>query len=164
VQTHPVSPEGGFLVEKLIKAAATGLGLGHVPVAPGTAGTLLGIPLFLLFSPLSPPVYLAVLLGCTGAAFWITGRAERIFQEKDSQKIVLDEVVGFLWTMSFISPTPSHLAAGFLLFRLLDIVKPFPAGFLQRKAPGGYGVVLDDVAAGIYGSILLHLAIRVFGF
>jgi phosphatidylglycerophosphatase A len=163
VQTHPVSPEGGFLVKKLIKAAATGLGLGYFPVAPGTAGTLLGIPLFLVFSPLSPPIFLAVLFGCTWGAFWITGRAERVFQEKDSQKIVLDEIVGFLWTMSFISPTPAHLAAGFLLFRLLDITKPFPAGLLQRKAPGGYGVVLDDVAAGIYGNILLHLAIGVFG-
>ncbi|MGV8079152.1 MAG: phosphatidylglycerophosphatase A [Syntrophales bacterium] len=164
MQTHPVSPEGGFLIEKLIKAAATGLGLGYVPVAPGTAGTLLGIPLFLVLYPLSPPIFLAALIGCTGSAFWITGRAERIFQEKDSQKIVLDEIIGFLWTMGFISPTPAHLAAGFLLFRLLDITKPFPAGFLQRKAPGGYGVVLDDVAAGIYGNILLHLAIRVFGF
>jgi phosphatidylglycerophosphatase A len=163
VQTHPVSPEGGFLVEKLIKTAATGLGMGYFPVAPGTAGTLLGIPLFLALSPLPPPIFLAVLLGCTWGACWIAGRAERIFGEKDSQKIVLDEIIGFQWTMGLLSPTPAHLAAGFLLFRLLDITKPFPAGLCQRRVPGGYGVVLDDVVAGIYGNLLLHLAIRAFG-
>lgn len=163
MQTHPVSPEGGFLVEKLIKAAATGFGLGHVPVAPGTAGTLLGIPLFLVLSPLPPPAYLAVLLGCTGGACWIAGRAEAILGEKDSPKIVIDEIVGYLWTMALLSPTPAHLAVGFLLFRLLDITKPFPAGLIQRRVPGGCGVVLDDVAAGIYGNLLLNLLIRAFG-
>jgi phosphatidylglycerophosphatase A len=163
VQTHPVSPEGGFLVEKLIKAAATGLGLGYAPVAPGTAGTLLGIPLFLALSPLLPPLFLAVLLGFTWVACGICGKAETIFREKDSPKIVLDEIIGFQWTMALLSPTPAHLAAGFVLFRLLDIAKPFPAGFIQRRVPGGYGVVLDDVAAGIYGNFLLRLAIGTFG-
>ncbi len=83
-----------------------------------------------------------------------------IFGQHDSPRIVVDEWAGFLWTMLFIPPTLLHVVAGLLLFRFFDIVKLFPANVFQDRLPGGYGVVMDDVAAGVYANIGLHLLIR----
>jgi phosphatidylglycerophosphatase A len=88
---------------------------------------------------------------------YVSGEAERIFREKDAQQIVIDEIAGIQWTMLFITPTLIHVAAGFILFRLFDIAKPFPVNLCQSRLPGGWGVVGDDVAAGIYGLILMHI-------
>ena len=92
-------------------------------------------------------------------AVYICGEAEKIFQVKDSQKIVLDEIVGLQFTCFMISPTPAHVIAAFALFRLFDIFKPFPVGLCQ-ELPGGCGVVADDVAAGVYANVVLLLAIH----
>jgi phosphatidylglycerophosphatase A len=96
----------------------------------------------------------------TFLAFYASGEAERIFQEKDSSRIVIDEWAGFLWTMFLVSPTASHLLGGVALFRFFDIVKIFPANFFQKRLSGGLGVVMDDVAAGIYANIVLHVLSR----
>lgn len=94
---------------------------------------------------------------------YISGEAEKIFREKDSQRIVIDEIAGLQWTMLFITPTLIHVIAGFVLFRLFDIMKPFPVNLCQSRLPGGWGVVGDDVAAGIYSFIILQI-ISYYGF
>lgn len=90
-------------------------------------------------------------------SFKIAGEAERIFGKKDCRVIVIDEVVGVFFTMFLFPPTLFYLIAGFLLFRVFDILKPFPAGWIDRKISGGPGVVLDDIVAGIYANLSLHM-------
>jgi phosphatidylglycerophosphatase A len=134
----------------LIKLLATGCGSGYSPVAPGTAGTMAGVLLYFLLAFLPGSVYFFSLL-----VF-----AEVIFGKKDPPCIVIDEVAGLLWTMLFVSPTIPGVIIGFILFRFFDIVKPFPVRLLQDKLPGGYGVVGDDVMAGIYSNLALQALIR----
>jgi phosphatidylglycerophosphatase A len=131
--------------------------LGYSPIAPGTAGSLLGIILYIPLSYLLPIYYALFLLSASLLSFKIAGEAERIFGKKDCQFIVIDEVVGVFFTMFLFPPTLFYLSAGFLLFRVFDIVKPFPAGWFDRKISGGPGVVLDDIVAGIYANIGLHI-------
>ena len=145
-----------------IKSFASGLGLGYSPVAPGTAGSLLGIPLFLLISSFSWPLYLLTAVAFSCLAMVISDHAERLFNEKDCPRIVIDEIAGMLFTFFLISPTILHIVLGFLLFRFFDIVKPFPVNWLQNNLPGGIGVVADDIAAGVYANIVL--LVLVYGF
>jgi phosphatidylglycerophosphatase A len=137
-----------------------GFGSGLAPVAPGTVGTLVGVPFFFMFSALTWPVYLLLLLVFTALAVYLAQAAERIIGKKDAPSIVIDEITGFLWTMFYTPPTVGCIVGGFLLFRFFDIVKPFPVRKLQDKLPGGYGIVGDDVMAGIYGNLTLHILIK----
>ena len=140
-----------------IKAWATGFGLGYIPGAPGTYGTLLGMPLFLLLSGLTWWSYLLTLVGFIFFSIWVSGFAGMFFGEHDSQKIVIDEVAGYLVTMMLIPPYWLYLVIGFVIFRVLDVIKPWPACYFDRRMENGFGVVLDDVAAGLYACGLLHL-------
>lgn len=138
-------------------ALATGLYAGYIPVAPGTFGTVVAIPLcFLLslFGPLEGVVFVGIFVG---VAIWISGQAEKIFQKKDSGFIVIDEMAGFLVTLYCIPMTLENLVAGFLLFRIMDIAKPFPIKRLEADLPGGWGVVGDDVLAGVYANVVLRV-------
>jgi phosphatidylglycerophosphatase A len=143
--------------------AATGLGSGYAPLAPGTAGTIVAIPLYLMFSLFSWPLYLLSSLAFTCLACIMAGEAERIYREKDPPRVVIDEIAGFLWTMFLVTPTAAHVIGGFILFRVFDIVKPFPARTVQDRLPGGYGIVGDDLVAGIYGNAALAVLIKFFG-
>jgi phosphatidylglycerophosphatase A len=149
------------LDEKLIKILATGFGSGFFPKAPGTAGTVVAIPVYLLLSSLAWPLYFVTAAAFTFLAVYVSQEAEKLYNEKDWQGIVIDEIAGFLWTMFLVAPTFLHIALGFIVFRFFDIVKIFPADYFQRKLPGGYGVVGDDVAAGIYGNIVVQILIRI---
>ena len=142
------------------KLLATGFGSGYAPGAPGTAGTVVGVLLYLLLAYLPWPVYLLFLLVFTATAVYLAGEAEVIFGQKDHPCIVIDEVVGFLWTMFCVPSTIPGVILGFILFRFFDIVKPFPVRLLQDKLPGGYGVVGDDVLAGIYSNLALQVLIK----
>jgi phosphatidylglycerophosphatase A len=144
------------LKEKAIRFLACGFGLGLSPVAPGTFGTLVGIPVCLLCLPLSWFWRLLVVLALMALAIYISGRAEEIYSKKDDQRIVIDEIIGFQITMLPVMITALHLCAGFVLFRIFDIWKPFPVNNLQRL-PGGWGIVLDDVGAGIYAGLVLFI-------
>jgi len=144
-------------MRRLALLLATWWGVGYVPRAPGTAGTVAAIPFFLLLSLLPLSVYLPCVLGIGLVACWAAGEAERIFQEQDSQRIVIDEAVGFLVTMTALPPSWPYLIGGFCLFRCFDILKPPPIRLIERKVKGGYGVVLDDVLAGIYAHISLRI-------
>jgi phosphatidylglycerophosphatase A len=130
--------------------------LGYAPVASGTVGSLAAIPLFLYTASLqrlSPALTVAALAAATLIACWIAGRAEEILQEHDSHAIVLDEVVGYLAATLFLAPSWQHALVAFFLFRALDVVKLFPADYIDERFPGGYGVVLDDVVSGIYANV-----------
>ena len=139
---------------------STWWGTGYSPVASGTVGTLAAIPLYLILAGLPIPYYLLSLISLTIFSCWVSGRAEAIFNEKDSGKIVIDEVVGYLVTMTGVSLTLPAMILGFFLFRFFDIVKVPPANIIDRRLKNGFGVVMDDVVAGIYACLLLHLTLR----
>lgn len=143
-----------------IRLLATWGGSGYSPVASGTAGTLAAIPFYLWLARLPLPLYLLTLTAFFFLACWVSGKAETIFREKDSGKIVIDEVVGYLVTMIAIPCDWRYIVAGFFLFRFFDIVKPPPASWFDRKLKNGYGVVLDDVAAGVYAWLCLLILTR----
>jgi phosphatidylglycerophosphatase A len=142
---------------------AFGLGSGAAPKAPGTFGTLAAIPLYLLIQPLSPVSYLALVVAMFLLGIWLCGRTSRDLGVHDHGGIVWDEWVGFLLTL-WMAPTGFiWLLAGFVLFRLFDILKPWPIGWLDRHVSGGLGIMLDDVLAGLYGLALLQLAVYWMG-
>ena len=140
---------------------ATGFGVGYSPIAPGTLGTLVAIPIYYFLSGIPSPLYEITLVGFFFLSVWVSENAERFFGKKDDQRIVIDEIMGFLITMLWIPKTVPFIIIGFFLFRFFDILKPFPIRRLEKELKGGYGVVLDDVLAGIYGNIILHV-INVF--
>jgi phosphatidylglycerophosphatase A len=135
---------------------ATGFGVGYSPVAPGTVGTLVVIPIFLFLSRIPFPLYELTLVAFFFLASWISDQGERYWGKKDDPRIVIDEMMGFLITMLWLPKTALFIILGFLLFRFFDIVKPPPIRILERVR-GGYGVVLDDVMAGVYANIILRL-------
>ncbi len=147
-------------MRRFVILMATWGGRGFSPFAPGTAGTLAAIPFYLVMTRLPLPLYLATLVPFFFLASWVAGRAEEIFGEKDSGKIVIDEVLGYLVTMAGVPLSWQGVVAGFFLFRFFDIVKIEPARFCDRRLKNGYGVVLDDVVAGIYACLSLHLLLR----
>jgi phosphatidylglycerophosphatase A len=151
---------GVVLNERFVKILATGFGSGLAPLMPGTAGTLMGIPLYWVFSVLPWPIWLITTLAFTALAWHISDEAERVFGRRDAQCIVIDEIAGFQWTLFWVSPTVPHIALGFVLFRLFDITKPWPARLFQDRLPGGLGVVADDLAAAVYANLLLQLLIH----
>lgn len=139
---------------------ATGFGAGKAPIAPGTVGTLLGIPLFLILSVLPPVAYAVVVLVLFLGGGWICQIAEEGLGERDAPAIVWDEIVGFLITM-FLAPAGWRwLVIGFLLFRLFDIWKPFPIRAMERLE-GGFGVMADDAVAGIFACLVLQLLVLI---
>jgi phosphatidylglycerophosphatase A len=154
---------GGILNEKLITFLATGFGSGLSPFAPGTMGTLVGVVICLLCLPLPWPMRFLIVIALSALSIYVSGQAEKIYKKKDDQRIVIDEIVGFQITMLPVAINVLNLFAGFVLFRIFDILKPFPIGNLQRL-PGGWGVVIDDVAAGIYAGAVMLLLIYFFKF
>jgi|SRR3989338_806142 len=140
---------------------ATGLGLGYLPFAPGTWGSLLGILLAYGLSFLSLPIASLTLIAFIFFAIWCATHAETYFKKKDASQIVIDEVCGMAISLFCIPFTLQNIFIAFLLFRLFDIVKPFPARLFEQKLKGGYGIVLDDVMAGIYANVMLQ-GIRLF--
>ena len=144
--------------EKLVTFLATGLGSGLVPFAPGTAGTLVGVLICLFFLPFPWIVRLPAVLALLALSVYVAQQAENIYKKKDDQRIVIDEIIGFQITMLSAEINILNICAGFVLFRIFDILKPFPIKNLQRL-PGGWGIVVDDVVAGIYAGAVMWLLI-----
>lgn len=151
-------------MRRLILFIATGAGSGYVPGAPGTAGAAVGTLLFLLgLRALPAPLYLLTLAAAIALAVWASEEAIPIFGSKDPRQVTIDEVVGVLTTLALLpratSPANDHLLVflGFLFFRIFDILKPPPVRNIERAAPGGLGIVLDDVAAGVYANLSLRI-------
>jgi len=146
---------------KLVHFFATGFYSGLVPVMPGTAGTLVAIPLFLVISLFfSLFGYIVFTICFIFFSIWISGIAETQAKRKDPREIVIDEMAGFLVAMTALPPRFTYIAAGFVLFRLFDILKPFPIGIIDKKLAGGKGIVLDDIVAGIYAHIAVQAGSR----
>jgi phosphatidylglycerophosphatase A len=131
---------------------------GYAPVAPGTFGTLGAIPLYLLVSRLGPGGYVAFTFLFSALAVASAERAGRYWGVADASPIVIDEVAGYLLTMALVPFSWPAAAAGFVLFRIFDVLKPWPASALDR-VKNGFGVVLDDLAAAVWASAAL-LALR----
>lgn len=141
---------------------AFGLGSGGVPKAPGTAGTLAAVPLYLLMSPLPPLVYGFVVVAMFLFGIWLCGRVSQDLGVHDHGGIVWDEWVGFLITMAWAPSGWFWLLLGFALFRIFDICKPWPIGWLDRQVDGGLGIMLDDVLAGVYGLAVMQLIVGTY--
>jgi phosphatidylglycerophosphatase A len=152
-QKSDVKPDWGNPIHLL----AFGFGSGAVPWTPGTAGTLAAVPLFLLLSLLPLPVYLAVVAAAFVAGVYICGKTSEDLGVHDHSGIVWDEFVGLFVTMVAVSVTWLSVLLGFILFRLFDILKPWPIGWLDRHVGGGLGIMLDDLLAGVYAWIILYL-------
>jgi len=136
---------------------AFGFGSGLAPKAPGTFGTLAAVPLYLLMTLLPLPGYVLVLVLAAGLGIYLCGRTARDLGVHDHPGIVWDEFVGFWITMLLV---PAHwywILAGFVLFRLFDIWKPWPIRLVDRQVHGGFGIMLDDVLAGVYAWLVLQL-------
>jgi phosphatidylglycerophosphatase A len=143
----------------LIILLASGLGTGFAPKAPGTVGSLLGLSLFFLLSGWGPWAPVAAALVMIAAAGPLLGHAEVIFEQADSPRISYDEVAGMLVALAFLPPRPGVMALAFVFFRLFDIVKPYPISAVHHRLHGGYGVVMDDVLAGVFANIATRLAL-----
>ena len=136
-----------------------GFGVGLSPVAPGTMGTLIAIPIYFYLAAFSPVIYLLVVgilfsLGC-----WCAAKTAEALDTYDHPGIVIDEIVGFLITMLFVPTTWYWIILGFLFFRLFDIWKPWPISAADQRIKGGLGIMLDDVLAALYGLLSLHIVI-----
>lgn len=140
----------------IARLLATGFGSGLSPVAPGTAGTLVAVPLALVLLPSGGFAQALVLAAVIAVSIWAAGVAAPLFGLKDPGQIVVDEIAGFFVTVAFLPLTWTTLVAGFFLFRLFDITKPPPCR--QAEAlPGGLGIVADDLLAGVYANLSIRI-------
>lgn len=145
--------------EGIAKLIATFFYVGLIPYAPGTFGTLAAVPLYYIISGLPLYLYLLITLLVIGMSVWASNIAEGIYGKTDPGQIVADEVSGYLVTMILVPPTVTNIVIGFFMFRLFDIIKPPPVRRFERLS-GGWGVVIDDVAAGVYACVCVHLIVR----
>jgi len=144
-----------------IHLIACGFGTGASPYAPGTAGTLVGIVFFALMVKLTLPVYIALTALFFVVGVWICDRTAKDFGTHDHGGIVWDEVVGYLVGMVAV---PFHwfwIIAGFFIFRFFDVLKPFPIRAVDQHVKGGFGIMFDDILAGLYTLVCLHFGLLV---
>jgi len=143
---------------RLVLFFASGCGAGYAPVAPGTAGSIVGLLLYYLLATLPPARYCAVTGIIIMLAIGLAGKAEKFLGAHDPPQVVIDEIAGQLIALAVLPVHWTYILAGFLLFRFFDITKPWPAGAIDRDIRGGAGIVLDDVVAGLYANFVLQLA------
>lgn len=137
-----------------------GLGSGFVPFAPGTCGSLLALALWWwLLAPLNIWWQIAVIVGVFALGVWLTGRIQARYAVVDDGAIVIDEFVGQWIALLGVAAEPVAMIAAFVLFRCFDIFKPFPVRKLERGLPGAWGVMMDDVAAGVLALVVLNFAL-----
>ena len=135
---------------------ATGLGSGLAPKAPGTAGTVIAIPLYLVMQPLPLASYVLITALLFALGIWVCAYTANKLGVHDHPSIVIDEIVGFLITMAAVPAGWLWIVIGFVLFRLFDALKPWPISWFDRVVTGGFGIMLDDVIAGLFSLAILH--------
>ena len=140
---------------------AIGFGSGLASKAPGTAGTLVAVPMYLLLNQLVLWQYLVIVLVLLVAGIWICDIATKQMGVHDDPSIVWDEIVGYLITMTASPPGWFWIIAGFVLFRLFDILKPWPIRLIDKKVQGGTGIMLDDVLAAVFALVILQIGQQV---
>lgn len=148
--------------DKAVVFFATGFGLGYIPVVPGTFGTLPGLPLCYLLAQIPLAAAAGIVIVVIASAMWIAGSAEKSLGQKDPGKIVIDEIAGLAVALLGLPFDAFHVMAGFIAFRIFDAWKPFPLRIFEKRFSGGFGVVIDDVGAGIYANILVRLLVSIF--
>jgi phosphatidylglycerophosphatase A len=147
--------------EALPRWLATWFGCGRAPVAPGTAGTLGALPLYLLLSRLSPPLYWSSVAALTAAGYWASGKMAERLGEEDPSCVVIDEVAGSLLALGLVRGKGWRSALlALLLFRVLDIVKPPPVSLAERARPAGIGIMADDLVAGALAGLASRILTR----
>ena len=144
----------------LVLPLATGFGAGFLPRFPGTAGTAVGALAYWWLSAQPAAVYAAACAAAAALGVWLCGRAARALGEADPAAVVWDEIAGYWVAMSLAPRALGWALAGFVLFRFLDVVKPGPVGWVERRFSGGAGIMLDDLAAGALTAALLLAAER----
>jgi len=158
---RPAAVSPAQVLRSPVMFLAFGFGSGLAPRAPGTFGTLAAIPLYLVLEQFSLPVYLLLVAGISVAGIWICQQAADRLGVHDHPGIVWDEFAGFLVTMSVAPAAWPWLVAGFVLFRVFDIWKPWPISWVDRRCEGGLGIMLDDLLAGGLAAGVLHILVRV---
>ncbi len=136
---------------------ALGFGSGLSKYAPGTMGTLVAVPLYLLLQPLSLANYIAVAIAVTLVGIWLCDRSAKMLGVHDHPGIVWDEIAGYLLTMIAAPAGWQWIVLGFVLFRLFDIWKPWPIKLIDRQVEGGFGIMMDDVVAALFAWGVLQL-------
>ena len=145
--------------QKSVMFLATGCYIGNISFAPGTFGSVLGLLLCFFLSKIDFSIAVLLTLIFILCAIWIANEAEKILEAKDPGCIVIDEIAGIILTLSGLPFNITSVTLGFLIFRALDIWKPYPIRLLENKFSGGIGIVLDDVAAGILSNFILRIFI-----
>ena len=136
---------------------ATGGYVGFIPFAPGTFGSLIGLPFCFLLAGIQLSAAIIAALLFIALAIWISGVAAKTLKRKDPGCIVIDEIAGMVVTFIGLPFTLTTAVLGFILFRILDILKPFPIRTLDQRLSGGLGIVADDVVAGIFSNIIIRI-------
>ena len=144
------------LKQKSVMFLATGCFIGNISFAPGTFGSILGLPLYFFLSKINLLIAVFLTVIFIFMAIWIAQQAEKIVNTEDPGCIVIDEIAGILVTFTGIPYHMISVAVGFLIFRALDIWKPYPISWIERKLSGGTGIVMDDVVAGICSNLVLR--------
>jgi len=135
---------------------ALGFGTGLVPKAPGTAGTLVAIPLIILTATYSLPIKVAVLIAITVFGIYLCGKSAELLGVHDHGSIVWDEIAGFYLTALFVPVTWLWIIVGFIFFRIFDIIKPWPIKQLDAQVHGGLGIMIDDIIAGLFAGLVIY--------
>jgi len=143
----------------LVKTISSFFFIGYLPAIPGSFGSLAGVGLFYLLKTSNSPVYFLFVLSTIALGLLTSGRMERLLAKKDPGCIVIDEVAGMLVALSFMPVDLRIVFLGFFIFRILDTLKPYPAGRLQNLC-GSVGVMADDLIAGIYTNIVLQVILK----
>jgi len=147
----------------LIKFLSTGLGVGLIPGAPGSYATAVSAVIYWYFLPENALGYSVILAAGLALSIWLSGEAEVLFGKKDDQRIVIDEIIGFWFAVAFLPKSIYLTVAAIVLFRIFDVKKFYVIRKLQNL-PRGYGVVMDDVAAGVVTNVLVRLVASLSGF
>jgi phosphatidylglycerophosphatase A len=145
----------------IARLIATGLGSGYSPIAPGTAGSAVGLLLFWPLARLHPAVQVAVTFALVFAGVAAASHLARRLGIEDPGVVVVDEVAGMWVTLLFVPLTPFTAAVGFVAFRVMDVFKPYPARQLEHLH-GGWGIMADDLMAAVYANLLVRIALMVF--
>jgi phosphatidylglycerophosphatase A len=147
-------------LDRLARFIGTAGYTGFFPVAPGTVGSLVGVGVFLLAGRWGTAWVAGALVVVTASGVWAAGRCAVIFAAEDPSPVVVDEVAGMLVTLVLAPRQWGWVLAGFILFRVFDILKPPPAGWIDRNVHGGFGIMTDDLVAGLYAWFVLQAALR----
>ena len=152
------------MIEKIIKLYLTGLCIGNLKYAPGTFGTMLAIPIYILIANNNINFNIIFILILTLLSIFILKLSYKklIYRNNDDKSIVIDEIIGYLSFMIFFEPTFNNIIFGFFIFRFFDIIKPFPLSIIDKNIKNSLGIILDDIVAGLFSGISLYFLLYAF--